>query len=128
MTLLLDTQMLVWIAREPERLPSAARTLIEDVNNPIFFSVASIWEIAIKHALGRADFNLDPHRLRVNLQAQDFTELPIAGEHAAAVTDLPSIPKDPFDRLLVAQAVVEGLTLLTTDAQLACYPGPILRV
>lgn len=128
MTLLLDTQMLVWIAREPARLPSAVRALIEDADNPIFFSAASIWEIAIKHALGRADFVLDPHRLRSNLLAQDFTEMAITGEHAAAVAGLPAIHKDPFDRLLVAQAMVEGLTLLTTDGQVARYPGPILRV
>lgn len=128
MNLLFDTQLLIWMAREPARLPDAARQMIADLNNTLHFSAASIWEIAIKHGRNRADFQFDPRKLRMNLLDHDFIEIAITGEHAVIVAQLPPIHKDPFDRLLLAQAMVEGLTLLTTDSQLACYPGPILRV
>ncbi len=116
------------MAREPARLPDAALQMIADLNNTLHFSAASIWEIAIKHGRNRADFQFDPRKLRMNLLDQDFIEIAITGEHAVIVAQLPPIHKDPFDRLLLAQAMVEGLTLLTTDGQLARYPGPILRV
>ena len=116
------------MAREPARLPDAALQMIADLNNTLHFSAASIWEIAIKHGRNRADFQFDPRKLRMNLLDHDFIEIAITGEHAVIVAQLPPIHKDPFDRLLLAQAMVEGLTLLTTDSQLACYPGPILRV
>ena len=128
MNLLFDTQLLIWMAREPARLPDAALRMIADLNNTLHFSAASIWEIAIKHGRNRADFQFDPRKLRMNLLDQDFIEIAITGEHAVIVAQLPPIHKDPFDRLLLAQAMVEGLTLLTTDGQLARYPGPILRV
>ena len=128
MNVLFDTQLLIWMAREPARLPDAARHIIADLNNTLHFSAASIWEIAIKHGRNRADFQFDPRRLRLNLLDQDFAEIAITGDHAVIVAELPPIHKDPFDRLLLAQAMVEGLTLLTTDGQLARYPGPIQRV
>lgn len=128
MNLLLDSQLLIWTAREPNRLPGVARDLISDTDNGIFFSSASIWEIAIKHGRGRVDFSFNPHQLRFNLLAQNYEEVLVTGEHAAAVADLPPIHKDPFDRMLVVQATLEGLILLTSDRVLARYPGPIRRV
>lgn len=91
------------------------------------FSAASVWEVAIKSALGRDDFSVDPRVLRRALLDNGYVELAISGAHAAAVLDLPPIHRDPFDRLLVAQAQVEGIALLTADATVARYPGPIRR-
>ena len=125
MKLLLDTHLLLWAAGEPDKLSPAARSLIEDENNDLLFSAASLWEVAIKAGLGREDFTLDPRLLRRGLLDNGYGELPITGEHAVAVAGLPPIHKDPFDRLLVAQSEVEGITLLTGDEILARYPGPI---
>ncbi len=125
MSLLLDTHVLLWAAGAPERLPSEVRALIEDEGSNPFFSAASLWEVAIKSGLGRADFRVDPRVLRRGLLENGYAELPVTGAHAVAVDLLPPIHKDPFDRLLVAQARVEGLTLLTADDVVARYPGPI---
>ena len=128
MKLLLDTHLLLWAAAAPARLPPAARRLIEDPENELLFSVASLWEVAIKAGLGRADFTLDAGLLRRGLIDNGYQELPILGEHAAAVARLPDIHKDPFDRMLAAQSESEGITLLTADDSLARYPGPIQKV
>lgn len=128
MNLLLDTQLLVWTVEGSPRLPTAARRLIADPASDVAFSVASIWEIAIKHGRGREEFIMDPRETRTQLLDRGFEEIAITGGHAVIVAELPPIHKDPFDRLLLAQAMTEGLTLLTTDAQLARYPGPIQRV
>ncbi|MDB5476175.1 MAG: twitching motility protein PilT [Phenylobacterium sp.] len=129
MKLLLDTHLLLWAARGPrERLPAEAATLIADEANELMFSAASIWEVAIKNGLGHADFRADPHQLRRGLTDNGYVEAPITGEHAAAVSRLPPVHRDPFDRLLVAQATVEGVTLLTADAKLAEYGAPVRRV
>ena len=125
MKLLLDTHLLLWAAGEPEKLPPTARALIENEVNDLLFSAASLWEVAIKSGLGRGDFTLDPRLLRRGLLDNGYGELPITGEHAVAVAGLPPIHKDPFDRLLVAQSEVEGITLLTGDEIVARYPGPI---
>ena len=125
MKLLLDTHVLLWAAGEPRRLPPDARALMESPENELVFSAASLWEIAIKNSLGRRAFSVDPRLLRRNLLERDYRELSISGAHATAVDLLPPIHKDPFDRILVAQAQVEGLTLLTADATLARYPGPV---
>ena len=92
------------------------------------FSAASIWEVAIKSALGRPDFRADPHLLRRGLLDNGYEELAITSAHAAAVSQLPHLHRDPFDRILVVQATAEGCTLLTADAALAAYPGPIWKV
>ena len=105
MKLLLDTHVLLWAAGQPERLPRAARTLLDDPRNEPMFSAASLWEIAIKSGLGRDDFQVD-----------------------ARLDGLPPIHKDPFDRLLVAQSMVEGITLLTNDPRVAHYPAPVRQV
>ena len=127
MKLLLDTQLLLWAASEPARLKAATRRLLEDPRHELLFSAASIWEVSIKASLGRSDFDADPRVLRRGLLDNGYAELPITGAHAAAVLDLPPHHRDPFDRLLVAQAQVEGITMLTANATVARYPGPIRR-
>lgn len=119
--------MLLWAAGQPERLPARAKRQLNSPDNELLFSAASIWEITIKTSLGREDFRVEPRVLRRALLDNGYIELPITSEHAVSVDTLPSLHKDPFDRLLVAQALVEGVTLLTTDAQLARYRGPVRK-
>lgn len=128
MKLLLDTHILLWAAAEPQRLSRAARALIKDPTNELLFSAVSIWEVAIKHSLGRKDFQVESRLLRRALLDQDYIELALTGAHAASIDTLPPIHKDPFDRLLVAQAMAEGISLLTSDALLAKYAGPVRKV
>jgi PIN domain nuclease of toxin-antitoxin system len=123
--LLLDTHLLIWAAAGIEQLPAGARVLMAAPENSLYFSVASLWEIAIKQGLNRPDFQLDARLLRRGLLDNGYQELAILGAHAVAIDMLPPIHKDPFDRLLIAQANVEGITLLTDDAIVAKYPGPI---
>ena len=128
MKLLLDTHLLLWAAGNPDRLPAAARRLLDDPQNEPIFSSAGLWEVAIKHGLGRGDFRVDARLLRRGLLDNGYGELPIASEHAVALDSLPPIHKDPFDRILVAQSMVEGIILLTADPLVAQYPGPVRRV
>jgi len=126
--LLLDTHVLLWAAGAPERLPAAALALLESDEHQLMFSAASLWEIAIKRGLGRDDFRVEPRVLRRGLEEHGYDELPVASRHALALDQLPPIHRDPFDRILIAQACVEGVTLLTADAVVASYPGPIRHV
>ena len=126
--LLLDTHLLLWAASRPERLSRRAKLEIDDPANKVFFSAASLWEVAIKSSLGRDDFRVEPRVLRRALIDNGYTEIPITSEHAVTVDSLPPLHKDPFDRLLLSQAIVEGVTLLTTDSQLARYEGPVRKV
>lgn len=128
MKLLLDTHLLLWAAGQPDRLPKATRKLLSSEANELLFSAASIWEVAIKRGLGRSDFQADPRLLRRGLLDNGYGELPIFSDHVVAVDSLPMLHKDPFDRLLVAQATVEGITLLTADSVVARYPGPVRLV
>ena len=128
MKLLLDTQLVLWAAGQPDRLSLAARKQLNDRKNELYFSAASIWEISIKNSLGRDDFHADPRVLRRGLLDNGYIELPITGQHAANVDSLPPLHKDPFDRLLLAQALTEGITLLATDAQLSRYKSPVKKV
>lgn len=128
MKLLLDTHLLLWAAGEPNRLPKHARQLISDPANELLFSAGSIWEVAIKRGLGRRDFEADPRLLRRGLLDNGYGELPILSDHVVAIDSLPALHKDPFDRLLLAQATVEGITLLTADSQIGKYPGPVRMV
>lgn len=128
MKLLLDTHFLLWVALQPKWLSATARALFEDTSNQLLFSVASIWEVAIKRALGRSDFLCDPTLLRRGLLDNGYEELPVEGVHAIAVSSLPPIHKDPFDRMLIAQAVHEGITLITADPRIAQYSGPIRKL
>jgi PIN domain nuclease of toxin-antitoxin system len=123
-----DTHLLIWSAGQTGRLSPTARWLLADPANKIYFSTVSIWEVAIKARLGRSDFEIDPTEFTQGLIANGFLELPVTRQHALAVYGLPTIHKDPFDRLLIAQAQVEGLTLLTHDDKVALYPGPIRKV
>jgi PIN domain nuclease of toxin-antitoxin system len=125
MRLLLDTHLLLWAASEPNHLPAAARAMIEEPEHQLVFSAASLWEIAIKNSLGRTDFRADPALLRRGLLDNGYTELAITGRHAVAVAGLPPLHKDPFDRMLIAQATADGLLLLTVDPAIARYQGPI---
>lgn len=125
MRLLPDTHLLLWGAVAPERLSALARRLISDEQHELSYSAASLWEVAIKIALGKRDFTTGVAHLRERLLANGYQELPVTGRHAVAVAGLPLIHKDPFDRLLVAQALVEDITLLTVDARLARYPAPV---
>ncbi len=109
-------------------LSAEARASIKAPENELLFSVASVWEIAIKRGLGREDFRVDVRLLRRGLLDNGYGELPVGSEHAVALDGLPPIHKDPFDRLLVAQALVEGVTPLTSDERVAQYPGPVRKV
>jgi PIN domain nuclease of toxin-antitoxin system len=128
MRLLLDTHLLLWAAGPIQRLSASARTLIDDLENEMAFRVASLWEVAIKHGRGRDDFRVDPRVLRRALLENGYRELAVTGEHATVVAGLPLIHRDPFDRMLVAQSIVEGIMLLTGDPVVAQYPGPIRKV
>jgi PIN domain nuclease of toxin-antitoxin system len=123
--LLLDTHVLLWALGAPGRLPRAAREEIEDATNEVLYSAASIWEIAIKAGLGRAGFSIDPVQIEREARHAGFTELPIAARHAMAVHGLPPHHNDPYDRLLLAQALIEPAWLYTADKQLARYDGPL---
>ena len=132
MRVLLDTHLLLWAAEgrtgTGEELPVAlSRLLLDTVTIPVF-SAISILEVAIKSGLGRPDFAVNPQNLRRGLMENGWEEMPVTGRHAAAVAALPPIHKDPFDRLLVAQATIEGITLVTADGLIARYPGPIRRL
>jgi len=118
---LLDTHLLLWAAARSARLPREARELLQDDSNDVYYSAASIWEIAIKSSLRRKDFRVDLTQLLATLPEMGLVELPVTAAHAAGVTRLPSIHRDPFDRLLIAQSIVEPLTLLTNDALLDRY-------
>jgi PIN domain nuclease of toxin-antitoxin system len=121
MRLLLDTHVLIWAVDEPSRLDAATRDLLEDPANEVLFSAASIWEIAIKAALGRADFPRRPEPIAQAARETGFVELPISAAIAARVVDLPLHHRDPFDRLLVAQALAEPAQFLTADPLLLRY-------
>jgi PIN domain nuclease of toxin-antitoxin system len=126
--LLLDTHLLLWAASTPECLSTQARALIESAEHELVFSAASLWEITIKSGLGRDDFQVDVRLLRRGLRDNGYVELPISSDHVLAVASLPPLHKDPFDRLLVAQAISEGITLVTADAMVARYPGTVRQV
>lgn len=125
---LLDTHLLLWAAGQPDRLSGEARALIDSPGNELFFSAASIWEVVRKQGLGRKDFKADARLVRRGLLDNGYGKLPVGSEHAVAVECLPPIHRDPFDRILVAQAQVEGISLLTADPLVARYPGPVRAV
>ena len=127
MRVLLDTHLLLWAVASSRRLSSEARSLLEDPGNDAFYSAASLWEIAIKAALRRKDFRVDLPLMHSALSAMELTELRVTSEHAMRVRELPPVHRDPFDRMLVAQSLVEPMVLLTNDAVLARY-GPFVRV
>ncbi len=128
MKLLLDTHLLLWAAAEPARLSAKARALLKDEANELWFSAVSVWEVAIKRALGRPDFKVDTRQWRQALLDNGYLEMAVRGVHATALDGLPALHHDPFDRMLVAQATVENITLLTADKLVAQYQGPVRKV
>ena len=128
MKLLLDTHVLLWATGKPDCLSRSTCALLNHPDNELFFSAVSLWEIVIKSMLGRADFQVDSRLLQRGLLDHGYQELPITGDHVVEIIGLPPIHKDPFDRLLIAQSMVEGITLLTNDPVVAQYPAPIRKL
>jgi PIN domain nuclease of toxin-antitoxin system len=125
---LVDTHLLLWAAATPDRLSEEAREILEDSETGVLFNAAAIWEVAIKASKKRPGFAVDPHVLRRSLLDSGYGELAVGGDHAAAVADLPALHGDPFDRIQVAQARIEGLVFLTADLALADYGSPVRLV
>jgi len=121
--LLLDSSVVLWSLQSPERLPTEAVVAITDPVNSVDVSVVSLWELAIKQSVGKLTVD---GNLREHLTLQSFSELPVLGNHTLAVRDLPLHHRDPFDRLLIAQAICEGLTIVTADRAFATYNVPIM--
>ena len=126
MRVLLDTNILLWAAAD--KLPPKATPYIEDKTNILLFSSASIWEIVIKSELGRKDFSVDPAALYGSLLGAGYEELPVISRHSLLVRTLPMIHKDPFDRILLAQAASEGVVFITADKVLSQYSGSTVFV
>ena len=124
MNLSLDTHVVLWTLSAPERLSKVARSAIEDPANIVFVSAAVAWEIEIKVALGKLRA---PSDLLQQLAAANFQELPITIAHALAIKQLPNLHRDPFDRIMLAQAKAAGLTFVTADPEVLQYPGTFLR-
>lgn len=120
---LLDTHVLLWWLAEPERLSEAARGVVRDPAHGVFFSAGAVWEMAIKKALGRLDY---PANLTEVLAEERIAVLPIQATHALAIAELPLLHQDPFDRIQIAQAKLEGLTLVTQDERVKEYGIPVL--
>ena len=128
MKLLLDTHIILWAAGMPDKLSDTARKLLTDNDSTLFFSAASLWEIVIKKGIGRDDFRVDPHRLRKLLLQNGYGEIPVTAEHVLRVDTLPLLHKDPFDRVLIAQARSEAMLLLTVDSAVIQYGESVLSV
>ena len=126
MNLLLDTHIALWAITDSPRLSATARRHLLNPKATLWVSVASLWEIAIKHSLGRGDMPVSSAQALQHFQASGYRLLPIEVEHTVAVGQLPPLHADPFDRLLVAQAHTEPMHLLTPNAQLAGYGGTVL--
>lgn len=128
MRILVDTQILIWAGQGSSRLSRRASAIFDDPANRIIFSAVSVAEVAIKHALRRPDFPVDPRDFRAALLDNEYEELALYGDHACRLLDLPPIHKDPFDRMLIAQALAEGIVFLTADTTLGGYPGRVTLV
>lgn len=128
MIYLVDTHVLIWLAVDSPRLGNVARAILADPDNQIFFSAISIFEIAVKERLSKPGFDVEASAIRRMMIENDFAELVVTGAHAAHVATLPLVHRDPFDRLLVAQAMIEGFTLMTADEHIGQYPGPIMKI
>jgi PIN domain nuclease of toxin-antitoxin system len=128
MKLLLDTHIILWAAGMPDKLSDSARKLLIEEDSKLFFSAASLWEIVIKRGIGRDDFRVDPHRLLKMLLQNGYSELPVTAEHVLRVDTLPPLHKDPFDRILIAQARSEAMLLLTVDSEVIQYGDAVLSV
>lgn len=128
MNLLLDTHVALWAITDSPRLPASARGLIASPRNTVWVSAASLWEIAIKHSLGRGDMPVSGEEALGYFRASGYRILPVEAEHAVAVAALPPHHQDPFDRLLVAQALAEPMRLMSHDAHIARYSDTVIAV
>lgn len=128
MRLLLDTHLLLWALSDPDRLKGPTRAAIEDPDNDVLFSTASIWEVAIKVRLGRPDFAVRAETIAMESLRRGFGELLIRWQSAAAVADLPLHHRDPFDRILLAQAITEPIHFYTVDRKLVSYSPLVVLV
>jgi PIN domain nuclease of toxin-antitoxin system len=127
MKLLLDTHVFLWLNDDPNKLSPASRLVCDDPANSLYISLTSIWEIQIKHQLGKLQFDLPwQDMLKVQQQDNGMILLPIEISHIAALENLPPVHRDPFDRLLIAQAIQENMTLLSADSVFAHYPVPVI--
>lgn len=128
MNLLLDTHVALWAITDSPKLPKKARELIESSKSSVWISAATVWEIAIKHSLGRGDMPVSSQDALRYFRDSGYSLLPVEPEHAAAVEDLPTHHADPFDRILVAQAIVEPMRLITHNAMVARYSNTIIEI
>lgn len=128
MRILLDTHVLLWVLGEPDRLDQETREILETGAGEVLFSAANIWEIAIKSRLGRADFAFLPGEIARAARDSGFIELPVGSKAAAYAAELPLLHRDPFDRLLVAQAITEPAIFYTADQRLPAYSELIYRI
>lgn len=128
MNILLDTHVALWAITDSPRLTAKARELILSPNSTVWISAASIWEIATKHSLGRGDMPVAAEAALGYFRASGYRLLPVEPEHAAAVVDLPTYHADPFDRMLIAQALLVPMRLLTSDSMVARYSDTVIRI
>lgn len=128
MNLLLDTHIALWAITDSPKLSPKARELIESPKTTIWISVASIWEIAIKYSLGRGDMPISSQQAMSYFRESGYRFLAVDAEHAVAVEELPTHHQDPFDRILVAQALVEPMRLMTHDSLVALYSDTIIKI
>ncbi len=128
MNLLLDTHIALWAITDSPKLPQKARELIQSPKTTVWVSVASIWEIAIKHSLGRGDMPVSSHDALRYFRESGYRLLPIEADHVVAIEELAAHHQDPFDRMLVAQALVEPMRLMTHDPMVALYSDTIIAV
>ena len=128
MALLLDTHILLWAMDAPQRIPANVRAMLANRSETVYFSAASIWEIAVKSALKKVDFDYRPDDIAETARRTGFTELPVTSDHAARVADLPHHHRDPFDRLLIAQALLLPARFLTVDGLLVPYSDLVLLI
>ncbi|MDH9218814.1 MULTISPECIES: type II toxin-antitoxin system VapC family toxin [Moraxella] len=120
---LLDTHIVIWLAQEPQKLDERLKALLLNKNVKVYFSTVNLWEVAIKKALGKAGFDVDVKLLYQHLIENQYLELPVLSGHCLLVQDLPLYHKDPFDRLIIAQAMSENFTLITEDTIIPQYPN-----
>lgn len=129
MRFLLDTHVWIWMATEPDHLSIEHQDLLTDPENDLYLSAASIWELAVKHSIGKIKYTGNPAvQIPIHIGQTGVQMLSVNVEHALATSELPSHHRDPFDRILIAQARVERLTLMTGDAHFAAYDVPLLNV
>lgn len=128
MRYLLDTHIVLWLAYQPEKLPPHVFDLISTLDNKIYFSAVNLWEIIIKKSLGRPDFMVNPTLIYQGLLENGYRELPIYSQHGLEVAYLPDIHKDPFDRILIAQARCEDLIMITADHLIFQYPVKLYKI